>query len=278
MCRWLAYSGGPIPLSKLILDAEHSLVDQSLASRSSEQTTNGDGFGIGWYDDLEAPGLYRHTQPAWNDPNLHDLCRHTRSPVFLAHVRAATSTAIQRSNCHPFRYGKWLFVHNGLIRGYERVRREMALELDPSLYTEIRGTTDSELMFLLAVHFGLERDVYEAVARMAGFVESLGREKGIEHPLQMTLGISDGTRIYAFRYSSEGDSRTLYVSESVSALRAVIPEHYRDRLDKYTEDARAVVSEPFHDLPNAWLPVPESSMLTVDAGRIERRAFAPLAS
>ena len=277
MCRWLAYSGGPIPLSKLILDAQHSLVDQSLASRSSERTTNGDGFGIGWYDDLEEPGLYRHTQPAWNDPNLRDLCRHTRSPVFLAHVRAATSTAIQQSNCHPFRYGKWLLVHNGLIHGFESVRREMAFRLKPSLYTRIRGTTDSELMFLLAVHFGLERDVYEGVARMAGLVESLCREKGIEHPLQMTLGISDGTRIYAFRYSSAGDSRTLYFSESVSALRDVVPDEYRDRLDKYTEEARAVVSEPFHDLPNAWLAVPESSMLTVDAGRIEQREFAPLA-
>ncbi len=277
MCRWLAYSGGPIALGKLILDAQHSLVDQSLASRSSEQTTNGDGFGIGWYDDLEEPGLYRHTQPAWNDPNLHDLCRHTRSPLFLAHVRAATSTAIQQSNCHPFRYGKWLFVHNGLIEGFERVRRDMALALSPSLYPAIRGTTDSELMFLLAVHFGLERDVYEGVARMAGFVESLCREKGIEQPLQMTLGISDGVRIYAFRYSSVGRSRTLYCSESVAALREVIPDEYRDRLDKYTEEARAVVSEPFHDLPNAWLPVPEASMVTVHGGRIEQRDFSPLA-
>ena len=276
MCRWLAYSGGPILLSKLILDTQHSLVDQSLASRSSKQTTNGDGFGIGWYDDLDEPGLYRHIQPAWNDPNLHELCRHTRSPLFLAHVRAATSTAIQQSNCHPFRYGKWLFVHNGLIERFQSLRREMAMTLSPTLYTAIRGTTDSELMFLLALHFGLERDVYEGVARMAGFVESLGREKGIEHPLQMTLGISDGTRVYAFRYSSERDSRTLYFSESVAALREVIPDEYRDRLDKYTEDARAVVSEPFHDLPNAWIPVPEASMLTLDAGRIEQRDFAPL--
>ena len=156
------------------------------------------------------------------------------------------------------------------------MRREIALRLNPSLYTEIQGTTDSELMFLLAVHFGLERDVHEGVARMAGLVESLCREKGIEDPLQMTLGISDGTRIYAFRYSSVGDSRTLYVSESVSALRDVIPDEYRDRFDKYTAEARAVVSEPFHDLPNAWLPVPESSMLTVDSGRIEQRDFAPL--
>ena len=277
MCRWLAYSGGPIPLSDLIFDTQHSLVDQSLASRSSEQTTNGDGFGIGWYDDLDEPGLYRHIQPAWNDPNLHELCRHTRSPLFLAHVRAATSTAIQQSNCHPFRYGKWLFVHNGLIHEFERLRREMALTLSPSLYTAIRGTTDSELMFLLALHFGLERDVYLGVSRMVGFVESLGRESGIGHPLQMTLGISDGSRVYAFRYSSERDSRTLYFSESVAALREVVPDGYRGRLDKYTEEARVVVSEPFHDLPNAWIPVPESSMLTLDAGRIERRDFVPLA-
>ncbi len=104
------------------------------------------------------------------------------------------------------------------------------------------------------------------------------RFQSLRREMAMTLGISDGTRVYAFRYSSERDSRTLYFSESVAALRDVIPDEYRDRLDKYTEDARVVVSEPFHDLPNAWIPVPESSMLTLDAGRIEQRDFAPLIS
>ena len=119
MCRWLAYSGEQIALSELILNTQHSIIDQSLAARSSVQTTNGDGFGIGSYDRLATPGLYKHIQLAWNDANLRDLCTHIQSHMFIAHVRATTGTAVQQTNCHPFRHGNWLFAHNGVIREAE---------------------------------------------------------------------------------------------------------------------------------------------------------------
>ena len=181
MCRWLAYSGGPLPLSELIYKAEHSLVEQSLDARISPQPTNGDGFGVGWYDHCDLPGLYKETRPAWNDANLEDLCTHISSPMFIAHIRAATGTAIQRTNSHPFRYGRWLFCHNGLINGFSTLRRALAVQLSSGLFLHMTGTTDSELMFLLALNFGMEDDVYQGVARMAGMVETLGRENGIEH-------------------------------------------------------------------------------------------------
>lgn len=275
MCRWLAYSGGPLALSDLIFNTAHSLVDQSLSARSSVQTTNGDGFGIGWYDDCEEPGVYKHIQPAWNDPNLRDLCDHTRSTMFVAHVRAATNTAIQRSNCHPFRYGKWLFVHNGRIRGFEKLRRELALELRPDLFAAVGGTTDTELMFLLALHFGMEDDVYAGVARMVGFVETLGCEHGIEHPMQMTLGITDGQRVHAVRYSSENATRTLFCTKTVADLRNILDEEGQKRLDKLADDARAIVSEPFNDVPEVWIEVPESTFVTIEAGETRSRDFAP---
>ncbi|MDH3537901.1 MAG: class II glutamine amidotransferase, partial [Gammaproteobacteria bacterium] len=201
MCRWLAYSGGAIPLAALIFNTRHSLIDQSLSSHFSTQTTNGDGFGVGWYDGLQTPGLYKHTQPAWNDANFHDLCTHIRSPLFMAHVRASTGTAVQHSNSHPFRYGPLLLVHNGAIRDYQRLRRRLTLALDDAYFREITGSTDSELMFLLALQYGMADDVYGGVARMAGFVEKVGLEAGVEHPMQMTLGISDGRKLHAVRYS-----------------------------------------------------------------------------
>ena len=49
MCRWLAYSGSPILLTEVLYGGTHSLVDQSLHSRLGAETTNGDGFGVGWY-------------------------------------------------------------------------------------------------------------------------------------------------------------------------------------------------------------------------------------
>ncbi len=276
MCRWLAYTGDAIPISRLVYDTEHSLIDQSLEARSSEQTTNGDGFGVGWYDQNEEPGLYRNLRPAWNDANLLDLCQHIHSPLFLAHIRAATATPVQQTNCHPFRHKNWLFVHNGVVSQFARLRRDMAMAIDPSLYSSVLGSTDSELMFFLALTFGLVDDPYDGVARMAGFIENLAAEKGVSDPLQMTLGISDGDSLFAVRYSSERDSRTLYYSASIAALRELIPAEQQDAVDAFGPDAISVVSEPLHSLEGAWHPVPESTFLTVRQGEVSLREFAPI--
>ncbi|MFZ0083571.1 MAG: class II glutamine amidotransferase, partial [Trebonia sp.] len=115
MCRWLAYTGAPISLSEVLYTPVHSLIDQSLHSRLGAETTNGDGFGVGWYDAAAAPGLFRSIEPAWNDLNLRELAGHVSSHLFFAHVRAAIGSAVQQTNCHPFRHGRWLFMHNGFI-------------------------------------------------------------------------------------------------------------------------------------------------------------------
>ena len=83
-------------------------------------------------------------------------------------------------------------MHNGLIREFPRVRRELALAVDESLYPSIEGTTDSETMFYLALTFGLESDPIAAVERMVDFVEDTGRTRGVEHPVQMTIATTDG--------------------------------------------------------------------------------------
>ncbi len=276
MCRWLAYSGAPVALGKLILEPEHSLIDQSLSARWSESTTNADGFGIGWYDDTGTPGLYRHTQPAWSDLNLRDLCVHIRSALFLAHVRSATANlGIQQSNCHPFRHGRWLLVHNGEIRGYRKIRRELAMGVAPELFADVMGTTDSELMLHLALTFGMEDDVLGGVARMVGFVEDVGCSNGIEHPVQMTLGITDGERLHAFRYSSEGASRTLFLSRTIAALRDIAPRDMQGHLEGFSDDARAIVSEPLNELSQPWMEIPESSYVVVEKGEATRVPFEP---
>lgn len=276
MCRWMAYSGNAVPISRLVYETEHSLIDQSLSARSSVQTTNGDGFGVGWYDQHDAPGLYRNMSPAWNDPNLLDLCEHVESHLFLAHVRAATSTPVQQTNCHPFRHRNWLFVHNGVVRDFALLQRDMAMAVDPSLYGSVFGSTDSELMFFLALTFGLADDPYDGLARMVGFIEDLAAAKGVAYPLQMTLGIADGESLYAVRYSSEHDSRTLYHSASVAALRELIPAEHQHKVDAFGANAISVVSEPFHSLEGGWHPVPESTFLSVRQGEVGLREFVPI--
>lgn len=273
MCRWLAYSGSPTPLDELLLKPKHSLIDQSLHSQLGATTTNGDGFGIGWYGLGDTPGVFHSVEPAWNDRNLKDLAGHLVSPLVFAHVRASTGGAIQQTNCHPFRHGRWLWMHNGLIREFTTVKRDLAFAVDPSLYPEIEGSTDSELFFYLALSFGLEDDPPAAVERAAGFIEATGRAHGVEQPIQMTVATTGGTSIWAFRYSSEGASRSLFFSTAVEALRAQYPDN--PVLHQLSTEARLVVSEPLGDLAGAWNEVPESSYGVVQEGQDELRPFAP---
>jgi predicted glutamine amidotransferase len=273
MCRWLAYSGTPIKLEELLVKRDRSLIDQSLHSRLGATTTNGDGFGVGWYDEDDVPRLYRSTHPAWNDRNLRELAAGVSSGLFFAHIRASTGSAIQETNTHPFRHGNWLWMHNGLIREFARVRRELTLAVDDSLFTSVEGTTDSELMFYLALTFGLEDDPVAAVERTVGFIEETGRRHGVDDPIQMTVATTDGRTIWAFRYSSEHDSRSLFFSTRMDALKAHHPELVE--LAQLSDETRVVVSEPLGDLEGAWQEVPESHVGLVQPGEDELRPFTP---
>jgi predicted glutamine amidotransferase len=275
MCRWNAYAGQPLVIAELLYRTKHSLIDESLHSRMGAETTNGDGFGVGWYldPDRTLPARYRSVNPAWNDANLRELADHIESPLFLAHIRAAVGSPVQQTNCHPFRHGRWLFVHNGFLDGFQALRRDLLLAVDPSLFPGIAGSTDSELLFHLALTFGLEDDPPAAIERAVGFVESKARERGVENPVQMTVGISDGERLWAIRYSSQHQSRTLFVSEDVDALRRLHPEN--ERLQRLSEGDRVVVSEPLADLSGAWLEVPESTVLALEGAVLSKRPFRP---
>ena len=273
MCRWLAYYGDPIPLEKLLFSRTHSLIDQSLHSRLGATTTNGDGFGVGWYGAGDEPGLYRSVHPAWNDRNLRDLAAHVSSPLFFAHIRASTGTPIQETNSHPFRHGRWLFMHNGAVREFDKVRRDLMLEIDPELFPFLQGSADSEVLFFLALTFGLEDDAVAALERTAGFVEEVGERHGVEHPLMMSVAATDGTKIVAVRYSSEHDSRSLYFSTDARALKAQHPDD--PEVQSLSDEARAIVSEPLGEMVGVWQEVPESSVGIVHAGPDELRPFTP---
>jgi len=219
--------------------------------------------------------MYKSVQPAWNDANLHDLCDHVSSGLFMAHIRASTGTPVQYTNCHPFRYGNWLFVHNGSLREHHRLRRRLLRELDDRYFEQIAGHTDSELMFMLALQFGLDGDPHRAVERMVGLLEAVAAEAGVEQPVQMTLGIADGENLYAARYSSEGDSRSLYVSGHLDAIREQLQPGRQHMVRDMGPDARCVVSEPLMDMEGFWEPVPESSFLTIAHGEVRRQEFRP---
>jgi predicted glutamine amidotransferase len=274
MCRWLAaYTGKPILLERALYSPAHSLIDQSLHSALGAETTNGDGFGVAWYDDQPTPGVFRSVEPAWNDENLRELAAHVKSSLFFAHIRAAIGSAVQQSNCHPFRHNNWLFMHNGFVAELASLRRDLMLAIDESLYAQVTGTADTEILFYLSLTFGLEDDPPSAVARTIGLVEEVGHRRGVRYPFQGTVATTDGERMWVFRYSSEGKSRSLFVTRDVPTLRRLYPE--RHVLEEVGANARLIVSEPFGDLPGAWREFPESTYAIVGGDDEELRPFTP---
>jgi predicted glutamine amidotransferase len=271
MCRWMAWHGQPVIVEELLFESPHGLIEQSLHSRLGSETTNGDGFGIGWYGTGEGPGVFHSVSPAWANANLRELSAHIRSPLFIAHVRATSGTAIQETNCHPFKHGDWLFAHNGVVSGFDVLRRDLLLAVDPSLFPGIQGSTDSEILFHLALTFGLEDDPLPALERTVGLVESLAARHGIDNALFATIGVSDGRRLWAVRYATGVRAPTLFHSADVEAAQAV----HRDDSGLHEGDC-LVVSEPFSDLPGAWVEIaPSTALVVAVGGDVEQRPFVP---
>ncbi|MFL6063512.1 MAG: class II glutamine amidotransferase [Friedmanniella sp.] len=273
----MAYSGDPLPAEDLLFRPKHSIIEQSLHSQlAGNVTTNGDGFGIGWYGDGEAtaPAVFKSTHPAWNDENLRELATQIEPRLLFAHVRASSGTPVQRSNCHPFRHDRWLWMHNGSLAGFSDVRHDLLLEVDPSLFPKFEGSTDTETLFFLALTFGLTDNPPEAVARAVGLVEQVGRRRGIEYPVHMTVATTDGTSTWIFRYSSEKATSSLYYSTDVSQVRSLHPEI--EALQELGPDTRFIVSEPLRDLPGAWNEVPEGSWARLRGLDLESQPFEPI--
>jgi predicted glutamine amidotransferase len=277
MCRWMAWLGQPVLVEELLFNTQHGIVDQSLHSRMGAEPTNGDGFGLGWYGAGDGPAVYRSVSPAWADQNLRELAAHVESPLFLAHVRAAIGSPVQETNCHPFRRGPWLFVHNGFLAGFDKLRRELMLAVAPDLFAEVHGSTDTEVVFNLALTYGLQDDPVRALERTVGVIEEVARRQHIASAVQATFGVSDGTTLWAVRYATEGPARSLYASADVGSIRQLHPEN--PRFQRLSPDDRLIVSEPFSDLPGIWQEIPQGTAVTVQRGGVlDERPFTPALS
>jgi predicted glutamine amidotransferase len=248
MCRWAAYSGDPVFLEELILSPAHSLIEQSHRAQQAKTPINGDGFGVAWYGEREEPGLYRDILPAWADRNLRSLAGQIRSGLFLAHVRASTMGETSRVNCHPFVWRNWTFMHNGQIGEFAILRRSLEVALDDRLYNERAGTTDSEILFLLALQFGLATDPHAAFVKTIRFVIETARKKGLSPSIRFTSAFSCGSRLYAIRYATDAHAPTLFWAHGSKGGNICL------------------VSEPFEDSQREWQSIPESSFVTVENG------------
>lgn len=242
MCRWAAYIGASIFLDEVITRPENSLIYQSQNATEAKTVTNGDGFGLAWYDARPEPGLFRDVYPAWGDPNLRSLAEQVKSGLFLAHVRASTGSAISRNNCHPFVVGRWSFMHNGQIGGFEGFRKQADMMIPDALYRYRKGATDSEVLFLMALGEGLQADPAGALSRSAARLAALSKDHGTGPHLRLSAAFSNGQTLYAARASSDHIAPTLYYRWSD------------------TRQGWAVVSEPLDLGEGDWQELPPGTM------------------
>jgi glutamine amidotransferase len=255
MCRWAAWKGDSIFLSRVVAEPCRSLIHQSLHAAEANSCTNGDGLGVGWYGERPEPGLYRELRPAWSDDNLAHLVRQIRSPLFFAHVRASTGGAgSSRANCHPFAHGRHMFMHNGQIGGWQAVRRAIEALIPDGLYPARIGTTDSEALFLAILGRGATADPLAAVAAVLADTLATMAAAGVDEPLRFTTALSDGRDLWAVRFASDDKPPSLYFRETATGL--------------------LVVSEPIDDEREGWHPVPADHALIARDGRpVELRPF-----
>lgn len=240
MCRWIAYIGAPTLMHDFLYDGAHSLCAQAQHSFQAKLGVHGDGGGLAWYAQEECPGLYRHAGPAWADPNLKELTSQIRSTLFFAHVRASTGAPNTFVNCHPFRNQNWIFMHNGQIGDFAKVRRPLEHMLSDEAHSFVQGKTDSELMFALMVTLGLFEKPEQAIRDTFDTILRTCRTHNVEEPFRATIAVANGNAIWVVRYSTDEYPPSLFVR---------------------TRDESAVIaSEPLDEDDHSWVEVQTNTL------------------
>ena len=269
MCRLTAYLGPPIFISSLVTEPKHSIIHQSYNSKETEEPLNGDGFGISWYAPqfCAQPAIFKEVSPAWNNNNLKDIARVTKSDCIFAHVRAATvGGQVSRSNCHPFSWNQYSFMHNGTVLDFQKIKRDLCKNLSDEAYHNISGQTDTEHIFALFIDEIKKQDqpnvkqIAQALRQALFKIEKLRSKHQITEPATMNLVVSDGKNLVATRYISSGEeSNSLYYlqGKNLSCTQESFCEVETGK------GAFLLASEPLNKSQN-WQRVMNNNIITVD--------------
>lgn len=270
MCRFALYMGPPITLDLLTTRPEHSIIRQSFKSRLREEPLNGDGFGLAWYvPEISAePAQFRSIQPAWNNVNLLHLARVSRSPVVLAHVRAATAGfGVTESNCHPFAVGRFAFMHNGSVAEFLKLKRRLRETLSDEAYLSIHGTTDSEHLFAMfrdhVTRLASDNCVETMAAALTATIsdiKALTTASCVTGPSRINVAVTDGRCAVASRFTTEAsEGLSLYVCEG---SRYICDEGMCRMQDGGGHSTVIVASEPLSAEPG-WREVPRNHLVLI---------------
>eukprot|EP00743_Colponemidia_sp_Colp-15_P005046 GILK01005433.1.p1 GENE.GILK01005433.1~~GILK01005433.1.p1 ORF type:complete len:300 (-),score=34.18 GILK01005433.1:182-1081(-) len=286
MCRILIYKGrdpeeDAILLADLVTRPEHSIIKQSHSCRErtpfhdQPQYLNGDGFGIGWYTpDSPTPCVFTSISPAWNNANLVRLAEKVTSPLIYAHVRAASpGSHIIDVNCHPFIRGQLLWMHNGGVAHFDKLRRRVLMSLTESVFESIQGTTDSEHCFAIFQNL-LTKDVEKSsftpeelrdtMLKTLKVINEMSAEANITEPSLLNFAVSDGKTIIATRYvnNDKADAASLYYS-SGTKFEVDSDGVYRMLHRHKREHVVIIASERLTSVLEDWVEVPRNHLVMV---------------
>jgi len=274
MCRFLAYKGEKTLIADILTRPYHSLIKQSYSAKMREEPLNGDGFGMGWYDpDLDKyPGLYTSIIPAWGNRNLHRIAEKLSSPCVFAHIRAATpGLLVNDVNCHPFKHGHLLWMHNGFIMEFSKIKRRLRASLKDEFYHMIEGTTDSEHAFAVYLNFlpeGKEDyslvEMTEAMLKTVKQINTWTEEVGVMGRSNFNFAVTDGKKIIVTRYATHTDKapESLYYTkgdkfECKEGVCSMVNS-------RHNGGAVIVSSEPLTEETDSWIEIKPNTLLSID--------------
>lgn len=251
-------------LADLLYRPGHSLILQSYQSQERREPLNGDGFGVGWYQPTisQTPCVFTSLTPAWSNRNLQRLAEHVMSPCFFAHVRAASpGMQVAESNCHPFQFGRYLWMHNGGIKDFTYIKRQVQQSLPDHLFHAIQGTTDSEHAF--AVFLNLlgdteqivsAKDLGQLLVRTIERLEQWTLDAEIVGPSYYNFAVTDGLSMAVIRYVSDQrlEPTSLYFSAGI-------------RISQTMQRAVIIASERLTEQKGDWVRVAPNHVLTITA-------------
>jgi glutamine amidotransferase len=274
MCRLVAYLGCDMLLETILVKPVNSLLQQSLHARESDYPTNGDGFGVGWYnhDISQEPGLFTSISPAWNDLNLLHLTSKIKSNCFFGHVRAASVGGVTHYNCHPFIHDNWMFMHNGGIHDFLNLKRHIRHLLEDDIYNWIKGETDSEHLFALFRQMAKGRDLTNKQTIITLTMEVLGTLNQLSREFAKSQGtsylnicVTDGRRLMASRYCTDRRFRPESMYYAVGERFELKNGRYHMVHGPGQPKCVLVASEMLNDFSNEWAEVPDHHLLIIDS-------------
>lgn len=223
MCRWILYAANEkAQLADLIRLPENSLIHQAFSASwhpgftdRNNAVLNADGVGVAWYG--HKPFLYKSVIPAWSDANLTELTNYVSSSVIFGHVRAASpGSVVSPENCHPFRFGRLVFMHNGHIEEFGKVKRGIAQCFTEAAFQNIKGVTDSEHAFGLIISNlqhperttpfkpeELKAALLAAIRKLLQLLSEAGIKGGFT---SLNFALTDGETILATRFCDKWPS------------------------------------------------------------------------